>query len=976
LKERQIEQFERQVQEHNARIKVMREHLKNVQQELSHAQQMHEIKNKEIETERHLAHIADKEYGRVVSDVRKNVAKSEEAQDRLNSIQNDTFLANEKLEQFQRDMNWNQEELLQWTLAAKQKDEDQEVLDQYKRRDDVKMKQLVLQLENMTAEVVKRKADVDREVTETKAIQIELDKTAEEYRRLHEERQRVIAKWDEAERAVQRRDNDIAQAGERLIDVKLQAQEKTNILQEQKHFLEQEKANNKQVELDIAQSERVLANKRSELHKSKDGINEIQDEVQAMRNELQNATSELNKMTRTLEALKEQKVQRVQALADNEAELKDVHRQLDDEQAKSTDLNERARRMEKLHAQHEAQLRTVELNLTRTKEIMFRKSRELFDLRAKESQLIAQIGSFQGISRNLRSRIHDLDQRSLKQQEMLYTIEFQVQQMERKVSFAQGKRTIEETVELNQQISELKEQLEAEQQQYGMLNGQVKKLQEDLRGNQRRHADMLEQINKVKERIGQLDLEIATTTGQMRDVSKRRDELVVQHDVLKLEIRQLEERLHGAQDDVLELEHRKQQFEISRDEREQEINMHREIQLAEAKMAEEARHHVARDMKERQVKMEKLKQKYGVIAGRMASSEVPEEEQSQAFFIIRAAQEREELQRKGDKLNDNIKQLERKLRQLNNALHDLHGRNQVYRESFHTANPNDPDIKLRDDLDNQKRVATKKLFERRRALRTLQDDYQKHTELNKVLQQQLGDCQAELSALHADSMGGMQSVTHQKEALMRAEKAMKKRTRLFKKRKAEKKAENDELDAATTVELHMELQMKRSKNKAFLKLLGMFASSDGRIGNAVDDVLSACGLGDFSRPSTASSSISDVSLYSVASSVQSNMSYLSSGKLAESKHRPDPGSPTFKKPLHLGQSTVGYDGDESVPSSSAASPRSPLSDRPGSASSKGSIRKGLPSRSTSRASLAQSHSQLPAEKQDAQVLRLDTSGAE
>jgi hypothetical protein len=64
---------------------------------------------------------------------------------------------------------------------------------------------------------------------------------------------------------------------------------------------------------------------------------------------------------------------------------------------------------------------------------MFKHSHELFTLRKTEADLIAEISGAQGTSRNLQARIHELDQRSLKQQEMLYNIEFQVQQLERKV---------------------------------------------------------------------------------------------------------------------------------------------------------------------------------------------------------------------------------------------------------------------------------------------------------------------------------------------------------------------------------------------------------------------------------------------------------------------------------------------------------------------------------------------------------------
>lgn len=51
----------------------------------------------------------------------------------------------------------------------------------------------------------------------------------------------------------------------------------------------------------------------------------------------------------------------------------------------------------------------------------------------QENNLFNEIAGAQATSRNLQSNIQELDARSLKQQEMLYAIEYQVQTLERKV---------------------------------------------------------------------------------------------------------------------------------------------------------------------------------------------------------------------------------------------------------------------------------------------------------------------------------------------------------------------------------------------------------------------------------------------------------------------------------------------------------------------------------------------------------------
>merc|ERR1719424_295778 len=162
----------------------MADHLKNVEQEHLHTQSLVDSKAREIDTEDHLKQLAEREVGRVNADMGKLEKYMLECQDQMNSIQNSMFGANEKLEQFKLQMNWNQEELLQWSLAAKQKDEDRSALEKYGALDSVKIKNLTLKMEKAARGVQEKKTELDEMVTESQAVQIELDKTADEYRKL------------------------------------------------------------------------------------------------------------------------------------------------------------------------------------------------------------------------------------------------------------------------------------------------------------------------------------------------------------------------------------------------------------------------------------------------------------------------------------------------------------------------------------------------------------------------------------------------------------------------------------------------------------------------------------------------------------------------------------------------------------------------------------------------------------------------
>jgi hypothetical protein len=84
--------------------------------------------------------------GRLRKDLEVLEREKVELQDKINSLQQTIMKGNEKMDQFKLLMNWNQEELDQWVLAQKQKEEDNLALEKYKRQDEAKIKELTLQV--------------------------------------------------------------------------------------------------------------------------------------------------------------------------------------------------------------------------------------------------------------------------------------------------------------------------------------------------------------------------------------------------------------------------------------------------------------------------------------------------------------------------------------------------------------------------------------------------------------------------------------------------------------------------------------------------------------------------------------------------------------------------------------------------------------------------------------------------------------
>ena len=391
--------------------------------------------------------------------------------------------------------------------------------------------------------------------------------------------------------------------------------------------------------------------------------------------------------------------------------------------------------------------RQVERQVVKLKEQMFKQSQELFEHRQREANLIAEISGAQASAKNLNHKIHTLDQESLRQQELVYNAEFQIQQMERKVARAGGERSDEEKIALNARITQVQAVLDETKEQQRMLRQQCKKVVDELAVTRRKLVDVKDARKKGEARIAELQLVNDAAVKTLREHAKEREEFMVRHDVLKLEVKHLREQLHGHADEVFGLANRKFQLEQSMEERKHEISVHRDVQRAALKAAGEERHRVAMETKARQSKVKTLRSKYESLVAAARPSDGGGEERSQAYFIIQAAQKREELQREGDELDGKIRRAEREMKALENTLKHLTDRNTRFRLSFHKADPSSAEAKECRQLEAQTKVAKDNLFKKRKELQRLTADFEEDTRRHRQMQRQGQQLNAHLEHL-------------------------------------------------------------------------------------------------------------------------------------------------------------------------------------------------------------------------------------
>ena len=297
--------------------------------------------------------------------------------------------------------------------------------------------------------------------------------------------------------------------------------------------------------------------------------------------------------------------------------------------------------------------------------------------------------------------------------------------MERRVDRMKGVRSEEEKTKLQKEIDALQKDYEKAKKDLQLLTTSNKQLKDECRNIDRVIVKVKIEKGTLDSVIGELKLENEMARGDLETVIKNKEKTLVQHDIMKLEIQGLREKVNTGADKVYGFENRKYQLEMSMEEREKEIQVHKDILVSELKAAEEERHKVKVELQQRYNKVKNLRIKYEGLVQRNQSSSGEVEtqgEHSQAYYVIKAAQEKEELQRYGDELDAKVKKCEKEIKSLLNTLDHLKTRNSNYCDKFKKG-AKGADLERKQILEDQFRKASEDLFRKRRDMGQLEQHF-------------------------------------------------------------------------------------------------------------------------------------------------------------------------------------------------------------------------------------------------------------
>ncbi|KAL3318026.1 Coiled-coil domain-containing protein 39 [Cichlidogyrus casuarinus] len=362
-------------------------------------------------------------------------------------------------------------------------------------------------------------------------------------------------------------------------------------------------------------------------------------------------------------------------------------------QSNTMTTEQMAKESEARHKAEEDALKNHHFLMQKLRDEQFQKSQEIFksnhDFKTHQNILL----SCKNLLRTLNSKLEKIDKNILRQQEIIYNQDYTIQQFERRIGRMKGEIKEEDRANHEAQLKVLDGELDQAVKSLEGMRNQLEFSETDLRRVKRDIIKIKKDEEHVQTLLKTQDVQLESCEKELVKLKADRKEILVEKNMLEVDIEQLKKAQEKNIGICTDVEKDRSQLETSLKLKMKEIVSYEQMVKSEKNMVSQENSNLRMEIQSRNSKIEKLMNRYEIINYSMMGAQGMEEDRTQAYYVIKAAQEREALQRHGDRLDAEIRKLERETHAMQNTLDVMKGCNQAFRQGHKIVNQSSEEIK-------------------------------------------------------------------------------------------------------------------------------------------------------------------------------------------------------------------------------------------------------------------------------------------
>ena len=677
----QLQRNKLKISEEAKQQEIYQEHIKTVREAKKLNQELVKAKREEIAAEENLLKVEEVLQERLLKDKRNGEKKIEELDERAERLHEEIEELEETIKNTERIIGEEEDNKMEWTKAMNLIEEDLMKLSRYFQADEVKIKDLTLKLTKLRDKVKVTREELKTASTRSKMAQLALDKSAEEFREAHKERQEVVKQWEGSVDLLSKRDAEIEVASIEVERIKNLVQKKNIDLQEQVNFYNNELGNIEELKKKTRASEIKAQALKDKLTISEEEKKAYENEVTLERRQILKISCDIDKNRTSLNKLKKDKTNNLKKLEG----LNDQIMSLKEKKAVSNTLvltaEEKAQEIDNILMVYEKQHDQLrhDLEKQKTKRLNFEKI--LRDLENDKEIADLEVKSITKEQMKLKSRIKEIQEQLQKKEDILYHSEFELAKLERQNAKMSGKSPDENRTHLKEELALVKTKLEEQTSTKRSLDNLIYKLEVSIKKSRKEIQQIKDLNDKKEEEINETELVIETSTRHASALKQEIQELTVEDKMLSMAEIKIKDEIKLIQKEVLELERIVVEDEAEGREKVAGCRSVREMYEGQVRCIQGELDDLHHQIQLREDRREKMKVKYETIFKSLGKMEDDNGEQipSHAYYLVKLAQEKADLKDQSEVLNKKIKKEESDLKSMRKALEMIKSSNTNFR---------------------------------------------------------------------------------------------------------------------------------------------------------------------------------------------------------------------------------------------------------------------------------------------------------
>lgn len=291
------------------------------------------------------------------------------------------------------------------------------------------------------------------------------------------------------------------------------------------------------------------------------------------------------------------------------------------------------------------------------------------------------------------------DKELLRQTEISYNVEFNIQELERRIANMKGTSN-DRSNETDIKIQRLENMLKRKTADKNLIVQQLSDVKDDMKKMTLAYNNDIIELEKLVNRLKERQMNADGGEKDVKKFTQITQERLVETSILKMRANQMGKQIKKHANKCYNLERHKIELETAMNERLIDIKAQRDILTMKRKYLIDEISQLKADIGERVLKIEVLKKRYECtldLLGKNEDGTVITATQ----IKIKTAQEKYILLKEGNELNERVQQAETDIKAMENTLRVMNYSNANYRKSFDTLDEDNPQMIELQELQQQ-----------------------------------------------------------------------------------------------------------------------------------------------------------------------------------------------------------------------------------------------------------------------------------